>query len=147
MGYHASARLAGIAGMQEFSQTLCSCISSWHEHVLFILMLGVAPAPGVGTKAQRSICSGPLAFGQLIVFINLLCSFWLPLFAAHIVELHAKLSYWQARGIDVVAAPSLLLLLPKHRVLSHVLAGLLVPAMLRGVAEWLAPFAAATIDG
>jgi hypothetical protein len=94
-----------------------------------------------------SCCRGPHAFGQLLVFMNLLCSFWLPLFAAHvhIVELHAKLSYWRARGMVVVAAPSLLLPMPQHRLLSHVLVGLLAPTLLWSLAELLAPVLAGSV--
>jgi hypothetical protein len=140
MGYNAPRMLLAVPGMQALTGQVCSRVSAWHDVVLFVLTLGVSPQPGMD-----SCCRGPAVFGQLLVFTNLLCSFWLPLFAAHIVELHAKLSYWRARGMDVVVAPSLLLPMPEHRLLSHVLVGLLAPTLLWSLAELLAPVLAARV--
>jgi hypothetical protein len=140
MGYNAPLMLSSVPGMQELAEKVCGHVATWHDVVLFVLTLGVSPQPGLD-----SCCRGPHVFGQLLVFMNLLCSFWLPLFAAHIVELHAKLSYWRARGMAVVAAPSLLLPMPQHRLLSHVLIGLLAPTLLWSLAELKAPVLAGSV--
>jgi hypothetical protein len=140
MSYNAPQMLRAVPGMQGLAEKVCGRVATWHAVVLFVLTLGVSPQPGMD-----SCCRGPQAFGQLLVFVNLLFSFWLPLFAAHIVELRAKLSYWRARGMDVVAAPSLLLPMPQHRLLSHVLVGLLTPTLLWSLSELLAPVLAARV--
>jgi hypothetical protein len=90
MGYNAPQMLAAVPGMQAVAGHLCEQLASWHELVMYVLTLGTSPQPGCDSN-----CRGTLVFNQMLVYTNLICSFWLPLFVAHVVELHAKLWFWQ----------------------------------------------------
>jgi hypothetical protein len=130
--------------MRQLSTSICNGFRGTLELILYVVvdlaaMPGV-PAAGVDAFGLPDRCESGTVYAQLLVYAALMVSFFLPLYASYVIELHHKLWFWQARGVAVAADRSLLLPLPDTPVLSHVLVCLLAPLVLWFVAEGLAPY-------
>jgi hypothetical protein len=142
--WHAPSSMHKLPGLHTAATAVCRSFRGVFVLLLYVIfdlgfMPGV-PAAGVDAFGLPDRCDSGTVYAQLLVYAALMVSFFLPLYASYVIELHHKLWFWQARGVAVAADRSLLLPLPDTPVLSHVLVCLLAPLVLWFVAEGLAPY-------
>jgi hypothetical protein len=133
-----------LPGMQSTATAVCSSFRGAFEMLLYVIFdLGImpgVPAAGVDAFGLPDRCKTRMVYAQLLVYATLLLSLMLPLYVSFIIELHHKLSFWQAKGVAVQADRSLLLPLPESPLLSHAVVGLTAPVLLWFIAEGIAPY-------
>jgi hypothetical protein len=128
--------------MRQLSTSICNGFRGTLELILYVVvdlaaMPGV-PAAGVDAFGLPDRCESGTVYAQLLVYAALMVSFFLPLYASYVIELHHKLSFWRRRDVVVVADGSVLLPVPSLPLLSHVLVSCVVSLLLWVVAEQLA---------
>uniref|UniRef100_A0A383WKA8 Uncharacterized protein n=1 Tax=Tetradesmus obliquus TaxID=3088 RepID=A0A383WKA8_TETOB len=114
-----------VRGMQQLATSVCNGFRGTLELILYVIVdLGAmpgVPAAGVDAFGLPDRCETGAVYAQLLVYAALMVTFFLPLYASYVIELRHKLSFWRRRDVEVVADRSVLLPLPGHLLLSHVL--------------------------
>jgi len=135
--------LHGMPGILGQALTACNCIRGVLELLLYTLfdlttMPGVKFA-GLDAFGLQDRCYGLQVYWHLLLYTNLIISWFLPLWFTYLVELYNKAAYWRARGATVLIDRSFFLPLPSMPKVSHALVVVSYPVLLWFLAEALTP--------
>lgn len=133
-------------GVHTLAVAVCSKLDVAAHLLLYGASWGAIPADTItlalSQNTPHATCSSGTAFGQLILYVNFMLSFLLPLHGSYMAELQHKVVYHRRRGFQVTVAGSMLLPLPQNPLLSHAVLLLCGGVILWFVAEMVAPWMA-----